>query len=111
MESFEPTQLERLCSYLDSHPRVKLIGPASGDRVGTVSFLHDTLTPPEIVAHTDAANIGIRWGHMYAYRLCQAMKIDTSAGVTPSQHGALQHTGGNRAAHQSARCCPLSFAK
>ncbi len=82
MESFENPLTERLCSYLANHPRVRIIGPTTGDRVGTVSFLHDTLSPPEIVAHTDAANIGIRWGHMYAYRLCQAMGIDVKTGVT-----------------------------
>lgn len=74
---------DRLVSYLASNPRVKVVGPGPDgpDRVGTVSFVHERLSPPEIVAATDAAGIGIRYGHMYAYRLCQALGIDTKTGV------------------------------
>lgn len=74
---------ERLCAYLRTHPRVRIVGPASGgrERVCTVSFVHETLSSPEIVAHTDAEGIGIRYGHMYAYRLCEALGIDLEGGV------------------------------
>ena len=39
------------------------------------------LKPSEIVNHTDANSIAIRNGHMYAYRLCEALGIDVDEGV------------------------------
>lgn len=83
VEGYETALLEQLLDALNANPRVRIIGPtqAGRDRVSTVSFLHDTLSPPEITARTDAANIGIRYGHMYAYRLCKALGIYTEVGV------------------------------
>lgn len=83
IEGYETALLEQLLDALNANPRVRIIGPthAGRDRVSTVSFLHDTLSPPEITARTDAANIGIRYGHMYAYRLCKALGINTEVGV------------------------------
>lgn len=82
MRAMEDPLTVQLLSYLGSHPRVRVVGPTQGDRVGTVSFLHERLKPSEIVAQTDAAGIGIRGGNMYAYRLCQAMGIPPDTGVT-----------------------------
>ncbi|MBX3095805.1 MAG: cysteine desulfurase-like protein [Fimbriimonadaceae bacterium] len=64
-------------------PGIRIVGPDSfgPERVPTVSFLHNRLSPAEICAHTDAAGIGIRYGHMYAYRLCLAMGIGVEEGV------------------------------
>lgn len=83
-ERFEMPIQEQLMDALNANPRVRIIGPTSAgrDRVCTVSFLHETLSPQEITARTDAAGIGIRYGHMYAYRLCKAMGIDPEPGVT-----------------------------
>lgn len=77
-----PTQ-ELLINYLLSKPEVKIIGPAHADssRVGTISFISDKLKHSEIVNHTDANGIAIRNGHMYAYRLCEALGIDVDEGV------------------------------
>lgn len=82
MREMEDPLTVQLLRYLGSHPRVRVVGPTQGDRVGTISFLHEHLKPSEIVAHTDAAGIGIRCGNMYAYRLCQAMGIPPETGVT-----------------------------
>lgn len=81
MQGLEHPLAERLVAHLAGHPRVRVVGPTDRDRVATVSFVHESKSPPEIVAHTDQAGIGIRWGHMYAYRLCKAMGIDTDTGV------------------------------
>lgn len=83
MTELEMPLQKRLIEYLLSKPQVRLIGPAATDdsRVGIVSFVHESKTPPEIVAATDAAGIGIRSGHAYAYRLCEALGIDTATGV------------------------------
>jgi len=84
MEAYELPLQAQLLEALNANSRVRVIGPktAGRERVCTISFLHETLTPPEITARTDAASIGIRYGHMYAYRMCVALGIDTDTGVT-----------------------------
>lgn len=74
---------QRLIDYLQSKPGVRIVGPATGDvsRVGTISFVHDSIPAATIVAEADRRNIGIRYGHMYAYRLCEGLGIDVSTGV------------------------------
>lgn len=73
----------RLIEYLQGTPGVRIVGPAATDasRVGTISFVHERLSTPEIVAAALRRNIGIRYGHMYAYRLCEAMGIEPETGV------------------------------
>lgn len=84
MEALELPLQTQLLEALTANPRVRVIGPktAGTERVCTISFLHENLSPPEITARTDAAGIGIRYGHMYAYRMCRALGIDTDTGVT-----------------------------
>jgi selenocysteine lyase/cysteine desulfurase len=62
---------------------VQIIGLADeGVRsVGTISFVHKRLTSSAIVAEIDSRNMGIRYGHMYAVRLCEALGIDLNEGV------------------------------
>ncbi len=82
MRRLEAPATERLLSYLRSKSDVRIIGSASGnDAVGIVSFVHHSLTSPQIVAAVDAHPIGIRYGHMYAYRLLQQLGIDPLTGV------------------------------
>ncbi|TVQ54542.1 MAG: aminotransferase class V-fold PLP-dependent enzyme [Phycisphaerales bacterium] len=74
---------ERLVGYLNQHPNVRLVGPAHGgeSRVGTISFLHTTKSSAEITRAIQHAGFAMRHGHMYAYRMCQAMGIDLQDGV------------------------------
>lgn len=74
---------EALLAYLRGKPDVRIIGPEQGDasRVGTVSFVHASRPSREIVEAVDAAGIGIRNGHMYAYHLCRALGLDVDEGV------------------------------
>lgn len=74
---------KRLVEYLDAKPGVQLIGPTRTDasRVGTVSFVHETLSSAEITAKVDETGIAIRYGHMYAYDLCRAIGLDPEDGV------------------------------
>jgi len=74
---------DRLVSYLSSVPGVRVLGPGIGGppRVPTVSFLHSRLSPPQICAACAEAGIGIRYGSMYAYRLCESLGIDPETGV------------------------------
>jgi len=77
-----PLQIQ-LIRYLKSKPNVRVIGLADeGPKsVGTVSFVHRTLSSQEIVDHVDQSSIGIRFGHMYAVRLCEALGIELEGGV------------------------------
>jgi cysteine desulfurase family protein (TIGR01976 family) len=83
MEALELPLQSRLVQYLRSKHSVRIIGLGDeGSRsVGTISFIHDRLTSTEIVGHVDTKNIGIRFGHMYAVRLCEALSIDLEHGV------------------------------
>ncbi|MDR3691976.1 MAG: cysteine desulfurase-like protein [Fimbriimonas sp.] len=83
MEELEAPMRTRLIQYLRSKPKVRLIGLADeGTKsVGTISFLHNDLPSTQIVASVDRHNIGIRYGHMYAVRLCEALGIDLAEGV------------------------------
>lgn len=79
----ERAPLERLLTFLESKASVTVIGQAemSPDRVGIVSFVSSRATPGEVARATDAAGIGIKTGHMYSFRLCEALGIDTGHGV------------------------------
>lgn len=74
---------DRLIEYLRGKPRVRVIGPAHAEasRVGTISFVHETHSSREISDAACERNIGIRFGHMYAYRLCEALELDPDDGV------------------------------
>ena len=79
----ERSLTERLTDFLRSKPNVRIVGPASGgnERVATISFLHRTLSPAEIVAQTDRQGIGIRHGNFYSYRLMERLGIPPGQGV------------------------------
>lgn len=53
----------------------------SDSRVGTISFVHPSIPNAAIVDAIVKAKIGARNGHMYAYRLCKRLGIDTETGV------------------------------
>lgn len=74
---------QRYIEYLGSKDGVRIVGPAHGEpsRVCTISFLHETMSSPEIVSKVHERPIGIRSGNAYAYRLCQALGIDPISGV------------------------------
>jgi cysteine desulfurase family protein (TIGR01976 family) len=82
-QDLEQPLTARLLDYLRDKPGVRVIGPPTADanRVGTVSFVHDRLTSREIAAAVDRTEVAIRHGHMYAYRLCQALGLDPDDGV------------------------------
>jgi len=73
----------RLIEYLLSQPEVRIVGPqhAGATRVGTVSFVHRSKRSREICDVVDRSGIAIRSGHMYAYRLCEALGLDPADGV------------------------------
>jgi cysteine desulfurase family protein (TIGR01976 family) len=83
MTALELPLQARLVEYLAAHPRVRLVGPATSgrERVATVSFVHETKSSREIAQAANAAGLGIRFGHFYAYRLCVALGLEPDDGV------------------------------
>lgn len=73
----------RLIDWLRSRSDVRIIGPAHGEatRIATISFLHDRLSPRKVAEPALERNIGLRTGHMYAYRLCEGLGIGVREGV------------------------------
>jgi len=84
MADLEQPLQERLVDGIRALPFLRLVGPATtgrDQRVPTVSFTHATRAPSEVVRRLHAARIAVRNGHMYAYRLCEGLGIDTREGV------------------------------
>lgn len=84
MTALEAPLQSHLIERLRRHEQVRIIGPTAPEitaRVSTISFLHFQRDSEEIVAAAREADVGIRHGHMYAYRLCEAMGIDLQSGV------------------------------
>lgn len=84
ISEYEEKLAGRLLDYLNSIAAVKIIGHTTGDgsmRVPTISFIHDHLKSPEIVAEIDKENIGIRYGDFYAKKLIHDLSLEKSGGV------------------------------
>jgi cysteine desulfurase family protein (TIGR01976 family) len=83
MQAWEEPLTDRLLDFLNSRKDVRVIGPESGgpNRVGTISFLHETKSSKEISDAVDSTGVAIRYGHMYAWHLCDALGLDLDDGV------------------------------
>jgi cysteine desulfurase family protein (TIGR01976 family) len=84
MTELELPLQERLVEGIRALPHLRLVGPTTtgaDERVPTVSFTHARLAPGEVVRRLHAAGLAVRNGHMYAYRLCEALGIDVKEGV------------------------------
>lgn len=82
MSSLEKPLLNRLSSFFEEREDLWLIGPKDGAiRHPTYGFVHETLKSSEIVERVIQKGIAIRFGHMYAYRLCERLGIDLTHGV------------------------------
>lgn len=68
----------RLLDYLRNRSDVRLLGPAEDgpQRVPTISFVHESKRSADIVRAINARGVGIRFGHFYAYRLCDRLARD-----------------------------------
>lgn len=66
---------ESVIGFLRTKPDVRIIGPATTDpgRVCTISFVHRTMRSQEVVKIANERGFGIRFGHFYAYRLCDRL--------------------------------------
>lgn len=74
----------RLMDFLASRNSVRIVGRKSSaiaDRVATISFTVEGQDSKTVVGAVDAAKIGIRHGHFYAYRLIDDLGLMGQNGV------------------------------
>jgi cysteine desulfurase family protein (TIGR01976 family) len=83
IEALEQPLQEKLLAYLKGRSDVQVIGPTStgSERVPTISFVHRSIPSSEVARRICGAGIGVRNGHMYAYRMCETLGIDLNEGV------------------------------
>lgn len=78
----DPIQ-EQLVGWLASKDDVRIVGPGpdGAPRVPTVSFVHAHKKSRAISLAAEHKDVAIRYGHMYAHRLCEALGIRPLDGV------------------------------
>lgn len=82
MRDQEVALLEPLLDFISRQPRIRLIGPADArTRAPTVAFMVDGMSSQAVAAELARQRIGVGAGNFYAYRLLQALGIDTADGV------------------------------
>jgi len=75
---------ERLLEYLNSQPRVNVIGETSSSkdvRVPTISFVVEGMSSAQIPLVTDKHKIGLRYGDFYSRRILQDLDLQKNDGV------------------------------
>ncbi len=78
MQKYEAQLVQPLLEFIDAHPRLNLLGPNLAEpreRVGIVSFVAKDITARELVAYTDARNIGLRSGHFNSRQLLSDINL------------------------------------
>ena len=83
----EETQARRFIDFVSSKPKLRLIGPDSGDgdiRVPTFSFVADGLKSAEVCRRMLDFKVGVSHSHFYAKRLVEAV------GITDSEDGVVR---------------------
>lgn len=74
----------RLLAYLNKRDDVHVIGTSHADRglrVPTIAFSCDGRRSDEIVTALNEQDIGVRFGHFYAYRAVEAMGLADRGGI------------------------------
>jgi cysteine desulfurase family protein (TIGR01976 family) len=78
----ETRLLQPLLDFLVSHPGVRLIGKdRAAGRAPTVAFTVPGRSPAVLGRMLGERGLGVGVGHFYAYRLVEALGIDTEEGV------------------------------
>lgn len=81
--ALERPVLERIGQYLLDNPCVRMVGPRTTDQLKrhpTFSFVHASLDSRQVVERVNGPDLGIRYGHMYAARLCKALDVSLTSG-------------------------------
>jgi selenocysteine lyase/cysteine desulfurase len=78
----ETALLQPLLDFLGQHPRIRLIGKERAPlRAPTVAFTVDGCDSAELGRRLAERQLGVGVGHFYAYRLVEALGVDTDDGV------------------------------
>jgi len=78
----ETELLQPLLDFLVDHPKIHMIGKDRAPaRAPTVAFTAEGWRSGELAARLAQAGLGVGVGHFYAYRLVEALGIDTEDGV------------------------------
>jgi len=78
----ETALLQPLLDFLSNHPKMRLIGrKRAALRAPTVAFTADDWGSGELAGRLADFGLGVGAGHFYAYRLIEALGIDTDDGV------------------------------
>jgi cysteine desulfurase family protein (TIGR01976 family) len=78
----ETRLLQPLLDFLSGHPKVRLIGSKNAKgRAPTVTFTADGHRSTELASQLADFKLGVGAGHFYAYRLIEALGIDTQEGA------------------------------
>ena len=78
----ESKLLQPLLDFLSAHPKVRLIGKTSApERAPTVGFTAEGWRSHDLAGRLAEFKLGVGVGHFYAYRLIEALGIDTEDGV------------------------------
>ncbi len=72
-----------MLGWLNSREDLRVLGVTQPgiDRHPTFSFVHDRLGSDKIEQRVNEHSIGIKYGHMYAWRVCEAVGIPVDTGV------------------------------
>lgn len=83
MKRIETPVMVELLSFLASRSDIRILGAAAPgpERHPTISFLPHSKDPRDVVSLVHQGQFGIRSGHMYSLRLCEAMNIPPVPGV------------------------------
>jgi len=78
----ETELLQPLLDFLSQHPKVRLIGRlCAAERAPTVAFTVPGRSSAELASRLGELQLGVGVGNFYAYRLLQALDIDTDDGA------------------------------
>jgi cysteine desulfurase family protein (TIGR01976 family) len=78
----ESALLQPLLDFLGGHERVRLIGRDRAPvRAPTVAFTVEGLASQDLAGRLAERKLGVGAGHFYAYRLVEALGVDTGDGV------------------------------
>ncbi len=82
IQAFEAPLTEKVMNYLAGNPKIRLIGPSMvAEKHPTFSFVPLSKSSREVAEEAQNQGLAIKWGHMYAYRLCERLGIAPEEGV------------------------------
>jgi cysteine desulfurase family protein (TIGR01976 family) len=78
----ESELLQPLLDFLSAHPKLRMIGKDRAPaRAPTVAFTAEGWRSADLASRLAESKLGVGVGHFYAYRLVEALGVDTDDGV------------------------------